>query len=510
MYWRVRYSLRRIRLHVARAMARSPVGILLRGLLPLYLILGLAAGAFVWFKEYPMNAAGLWDNGSEAAHHWYDRGSTMVRRQLSIGLDAETGKELMRGVLPAYSGMGIGPEPIDSWRTPMRAWVFVVTGFDFSQPRSFLEANVPGFRTLIAHELDVVRTPQAAESSEPAGADAPQQVASASGPQEPRESLEPDRVEAEREEAPVPASVDGAAAVARAPDPATPEREVQVVRSLPDGVPAQLRPLAQMAWGDEPLILLFHSHTSESYRTVPPDPRASDTNHIFNSSNTGITRVGEALAEKLQREYNIVTVHSKRIHNWPHHWEAYRNSRETVEELLARYPSIQIVLDLHRQGIRDFTFRTNISGIDAVGVDIVYTTAQTLMYGAHPAWQRNYEFAARLGSAMEELHPGLLRRTIRVDNSRYNQDLHPRMLLLEVGNYLDFEEHAIAAAKLLADPIAKVLADILVTQRSGSATVVSPGASVVAGAAGDRVQGSTRRVTPPPPPRPAPTAARGR
>src|SRR5690606_9075629 len=96
---------------------------------------------------------------------------------------------------------------------------------------------------------------------------------------------------------------------------------------------------------------------------------------------------------RLQQDYNIVTVHSKRIHNWPHHWEAYRNSRETVQELLARYPSIEIVLDLHRQGVPDFTYATTIRDVEAVTVEIVYTTAQTLGYGAHPQWQRNAAFA---------------------------------------------------------------------------------------------------------------------
>ena len=66
----------------------------------------------------------------------------------------------------------------------------------------------------------------------------------------------------------------------------------------------------------------------------------------------------------------------------------------------------------------------------------------------HPNWKRNEAFASVLARAMDEVHPGLFNRVTAVHDRRYNQDLHPHMLLLEVGNYLDLEEHAIAAATL--------------------------------------------------------------
>lgn len=87
---------------------------------------------------------------------------------------------------------------------------------------------------------------------------------------------------------------------------------------------------------------------------------------------------------------------------------------------------------------------------------------------------------------MEEVHPGLLNRVTAVHNRRYNQDLHPHMLLLEVGNYLDLEEHAIAAATLLADAVAIALDEI----RSGRIDqMLAP-----------------RSVPPPQPPRPVPSS----
>jgi len=87
---------------------------------------------------------------------------------------------------------------------------------------------------------------------------------------------------------------------------------------------------------------------------------------------------------------------------------------------------------------------------------------------------------------MEELHPGLLHRVTAVRDRRYNQDLHPHMVLLEVGNYLDREEHALAAAELLADAVALALYEV---DRGTVEALAAP-----------------RAVTPPQPPRPAPSS----
>lgn len=466
MMWRARYGLRRLRWRLARALARGPLGGLLRGLFPLYLALGVAAWGSMWAWEHPDQVAAAWHRARASAGGWVEQGVASLWVAVATRLDAETAVAMMTSVLPAPGGSnGSGPEPHDSWRTPARAWVHIATGVDFSQPRSFLEAALPGFARVYRLQQDDVRTP-APGRSEPAPGDSSEVANDA----EPQGAPSPAAERAEERPAASAAPSEGGARARQevAPSP----------RRGADGVPAHLAALAARPWGDEPLVLILHTHTSESYETVPRHPQATATNHIFNSSETGITRVGAALAEKLQREYNIPTVHTKRIHDWPQHLAAYRNARETVTEFLARYPSIRIVLDLHRQGIKDFTFATTVSGVEAVAIDIIYTTAQNMRYGDHPNWRQNQAFAQRLGEVMEEIHPGLLRRIIRVDDSRYNQDLHPRMLLLEVGNYLDTEERAIASAQLLADAVAYVLWEVMrddpPATAFGRATVVPP------------------------------------
>lgn len=389
----------------------------------------------------------LWQGAAARSFHLAAAGWERVKEQAAAGLRAEGGKALLESVLPRLAPDGSGPEPPESWRIPLRAWVQRATGYDFASPRSFFEAEVGGFRTATAPMLDVVRLPspeggesQSARERLAGGADpGVEQGASAQG-----------------------SSPAGAALPA---EPARPE-------SIP--VPAALERLKQASWGSDPLVLIVHTHTSESYATPVPDPRADEYMHVWNSSDTGITRVGAALAQRLQEEYGIGTIHTTRIHDWPNHWEAYNHARRTVEELLRRHPTIAAVFDIHRQGVENMYYAATVSGVEAVQVDILYTTAQSFSYGAHPRWRSNEEFALRLAEAMEAVHPGLLRRTIRVDDRRYNQDLHPRMLLLEVGNYLDLEERAIAAAQLLADAIALALGGVLAEEPPAPAAAVTP------------------------------------
>lgn len=512
MYWRTRYVWRRVRLRLARMVARGPASILVRGLLPLYLALGLAAGGYIWARENPERVGALWTTSRGVAMEWAGESAGFITSRLSGELDAESGVRLLESVLPTLSSHRSVVEPAEAWRTPMRAWVYIVTGFDFSEPRSFFEATVPGFREAERHVLDRIANNAPPERESNQESNGPGTVVAqrpdvsrsegtrTDGREEPERQL-PDQTEAE----------EGVGDEDREGENAQPELSEEVERPSeteatasrergPDGVPAALLPVTARAWGDEPLVLIIHTHTSESYRTLQPDPQANSTNHVFNSSDTGITRVGEALATKLREQYNIGTIHTVRIHDWPQHVTAYRNARETVEEFLERYPSIQVVLDLHRQGIPNYTYAKTIGDTEAVAIEVIYTTAQSLPYASHPNWRSNQAFATRLGEVMEEVHPGLLRRVMRVDDSRYNQDLHPRMLLLEMGNYLDLEEHAITSAKLLADPLARALADMI---DQGEASPAPPNSTRAA----TQVDGDMREdsgVVPPPPPRPVP------
>ena len=580
--WRLRYALRRGRARLSRIASRSALGAALRRAFPLLggtaLLMALAWNA--WTN--PGVAGKALQAAGGAVSRWAAAGWSFATGQLYLRLDAGAGRSLLEIALPARARGSDGPEPEGSWRTPLRAWVYVLTGYDFARPHTFLESEAAGFKAALRNRMDVARVPEPGSPGGTSGRSVPAAPESAAAPGSPAAlqiaQIRSDGTHREQEEAaagrvvpgervapgeqansedpapradqaaptdPVetgemlsekqaPGTSSGAEVEAGGPaagetgggpvvddrmigvsaartaeagtqGPGTPPgappaaggspqsgaeadrgagaeseprpREAESSLPLPQGVPPALAALAREPWGSEPLVLIVHSHTSESYRTIPPDPRATPQNHVYDSNDTGIVRVGRALAEKLEREYNIPSIHSTRVHNWPHHARAYLNSRETVREILREHPSIKVVLDIHRQGVPDFTYATTVSGVDAVGIEIIYTTGLRASY-PNPHWTLNEAFANQLSRAMSEVHPGLLRRVMRVDDSVYNQDLHPRMLLLEIGNYLDLEEHAIAAAQLLADSLARVLFDIL-AEEQGQADAPALGRAVV-------------------------------
>jgi len=207
-------------------------------------------------------------------------------------------------------------------------------------------------------------------------------------------------------------------------------------------------------WGEGPLVGIYHSHTSEMYRTddfFPPHPHDY---HRFGTPDTGIVRVGEALAERL-RAYGIGVVHSRRVHDAPVHALAYRRSRETVQEMLDRFPTLEIILDVHRDAPEGLT--AVVAGETVGQVLLLVGTGEQARGLSNPHWQRNLALARELEAVMEQRFPGLHRRTWVRPDARFNQDLHPGMLLVEIGSYDTHLDEAVAAARLLGDALAETL-----------------------------------------------------
>lgn len=74
----------------------------------------------------------------------------------------------------------------------------------------------------------------------------------------------------------------------------------------------------------------------------------------------------------------------------------------------------------------------------------------------HQNWKKNLEFAQKMSGKIEEMYPGLLKR-LEIRDTTYNQDLHPRALLLEIGDYNNTTTEAINSVRLLADVISSLL-----------------------------------------------------
>lgn len=207
-------------------------------------------------------------------------------------------------------------------------------------------------------------------------------------------------------------------------------------------------------------VLIFHTHTSETYRTGE-GADASDGHYLWNSTNSGILHVGRALANALEEKYAVPTCHATDIHDWPSHPRAYIESRHTVESYLQRYPQIDLVLDIHRDSPPELV--TTVAGRSVARVAVVVGTHPTM----HPRSATNVALAQHFARRLEVRYPGMFRRIIERPDARLNQDLHPRMLLLEIGSYDTHLDEAVAAAELLAEVVADLVVDIRLQRLAG-------------------------------------------
>ena len=212
------------------------------------------------------------------------------------------------------------------------------------------------------------------------------------------------------------------------------------------------KPLTWDLTGDAPKVLIVHSHGSESYQ---PNGKYQETTayHTLNTEYNMIS-VGEAVAKALETA-GISVIHDTTLHDNPSYNASYNNSRASVQAYLEKYPSICLVLDLHRDSIEDEKGNQI--------AQTVFSEGQTLAplmlvvgtdYGGltHPDWQENLALALKLQTQLEDICPGIC-RNINLRTQRFNQDLSPGAMLVEVGASGNTRQQALASAQVLAQAI---------------------------------------------------------
>lgn len=227
-------------------------------------------------------------------------------------------------------------------------------------------------------------------------------------------------------------------------------------------VPSALaRELTQkFAATDEPQVLIVHTHTTEAYMTYD----AGYYNKADRARKTGqeertVCAAGEALKAQLA-ELGIVAIHDTTVHDNPKYTGAYSRSEVTVKKYLEQYPSIRVVLDLHRDAIMQGSTTlvkptVTAGGQKAAQMMIICGVVSTASL-PHPLWEQNFALATQWQKALTAAYPGLM-RPLSVVASRYNQHLCPGYLLVEVGS----EGNTVAEAEYSARLLGKTLADLL-------------------------------------------------
>ena len=212
---------------------------------------------------------------------------------------------------------------------------------------------------------------------------------------------------------------------------------------------------------DGPQVLIFHTHSSEAYTPATPDVYEASDPYRTEDKNYSVIRVGDVLAEKLE-SFGLNVIHDREIYDYPSYTGSYNRSGAAVEQYLSQYPGIRVVIDLHRDalGSGDVVYKTNatLNGQNSAQVMLLVGTGENGLW--HPHWEENLKLALRLQSAMNRRYPGLA-RPVEVVSERYNQQLNPGMMILEVGSNGNTLREAMTAVGYFGEAVGPELAELL-------------------------------------------------
>ena len=207
----------------------------------------------------------------------------------------------------------------------------------------------------------------------------------------------------------------------------------------------------ELALGDGPQILIMHTHGSEAYTMDGTDIYEPSDTYRTTDNHFNVVRIGSEI-EMVLSEMGFSVVHDKSLYDYPAYSGAYDRSKEAVEHYLAEYPTIKVVLDVHRDaliGADDTTYKTRAVVEEREMAQIMLVVGSDDAGLSHPEWQKNLTLAVKLQQRMNGLDPTLA-RPITVRTNRFNQQLTTGSLLVEVGSHGNTLQEALAAAKLFA------------------------------------------------------------
>jgi stage II sporulation protein P len=199
-----------------------------------------------------------------------------------------------------------------------------------------------------------------------------------------------------------------------------------------------------------PQILIYHTHSQEGYQ-----------DSVEGDASTSVVALGERLAELLTEQYGFSVLHHTGEYDVGDRDHAYSNAAPALEKILSENPSIEVVIDLHRDSVADDThLTTTVNGKKTAKImffnGLCRTTASGDLTGlTNPYLKDNLAFSLQMQLAAEK-YPGLTRK-IYLKGYRYNMHYCPKSLLVEVGAQNNTFEEGMNAMEPLAELLAEVL-----------------------------------------------------
>lgn len=205
---------------------------------------------------------------------------------------------------------------------------------------------------------------------------------------------------------------------------------------------------------DGPQVLIFHSHATEAYTMDGTDIYEESDSYRTLDTEQNVVRVGSEMTAILEAA-GIQVIHDTTLYDYPSYNDAYIRSSAGVAEWLEKYPSIRLVIDVHRDALAaaDGTLYKTVAGTVDNCAQVMMVVGTDAMGQLHPNWRVNLSLAVSIQEALTDKW-ATLARPIVLRTSRFNQHQSTGALLVEVGTHGNTLQEAITAGRLFARTIA--------------------------------------------------------
>ena len=205
--------------------------------------------------------------------------------------------------------------------------------------------------------------------------------------------------------------------------------------------------------GEEPAVLILHTHATESYTMGSGEEYEASSLYRTLDENYNMLAIGAELARILEKG-GISVLHDRVLHDHPSYNGSYAAARKSIAAYLEAYPSIQMVIDLHRDALDlekdpQLTTLATVNGESSAQLMLVAGTDANQEY---PGWEENLALGVKLTAVLEAMYPGIT-KPIQLRAQRFNLDMTPGSLLVEVGANGNTQAEALRAVRALGAAI---------------------------------------------------------
>ncbi len=235
------------------------------------------------------------------------------------------------------------------------------------------------------------------------------------------------------------------------------QKAVDLAAVAAAGTPLRFAPAA-----DGPQILIVHTHGTESFARDGTEPYTETGTAHTTDAGYSVIRLGDEIA-RIFGEMGLSVLHDTTLYDYPAYDGAYDRARAGIEAVLAEHPTVQMVLDVHRDALvgADGTVYKPVLEVDGVKTAQVMLLVGTDDAGAYfPDWTEHLALAMQLQRQMDALWPDLA-RPITLRTARFNQQLTKGSLLVEIGSHGNTLDEALAGARLFARATGQVLCGLV-------------------------------------------------